>query len=131
MTVGVHAANQANPWLNVLSGTNITAPANTYVKLHTGDPGSAGTANVSSVTTRVVLAWSAASAGSKAITSTLPVWATWAGTNGEILTHISIWDNLTAGNFLYSVALAASKTINTGDTVTLSSHSISFTPIAA
>lgn len=131
MTAGLHAVNYANKCLNVLSGTTFTAPSNTYVALHTGDPGSAGTANASSVTTRVILAWSAASAGSKSITTTLPAWTNWAGTNGEVVTHISVWDALTTGNFLYSFALAASKTVNTGDTLTLTSHSASYTPIAA
>jgi hypothetical protein len=73
----------------------------------------------------------AASAGSKAITTTLPVWSSWAGTNGEVVSHMSVWDSTTAGSFLYSFALTASKTMNTGDTLTLSSHSISLTPLAA
>lgn len=130
MTVGLHGTNLANKWLDMLGATAFSAPANTYVKLHTGDPGSAGTANASANTTRVVLAWAAASAGSKAIQATLPVWATWAS-GSETISHISIWDNLTAGNFLYSVALTASRAVVNGDTLTLSSHSIAFTPIAA
>jgi hypothetical protein len=131
MTAGLHAVNYVNKCLNVLSGTTFTATANTYAELHTGDPGSAGTSNASSVTTRVILAWSAASAGSKAITATLPAWTAWAGTNNEVVTHIAVWDALTSGNFLYSYALTASKTVGTGDTLTLTSHSISFTPLAA
>lgn len=131
MTVGLHAVNLANKWLNMLSGTAFTAPTNTYVKLHTADPGSAGTTSASSVTTRVILSWSAASAGSKAITATLPSWATWAGTNGEVVSHISVWDDISAGNFLFSAALTASKTVNTGDTLNLASLSIALTPIAA
>lgn len=131
MAAGLHAVNLANKWLDMLGGTAFTAPTNTYVKLHTGDPGAAGTLNASSVTTRVVLSWAAASGGSKAIQATLPQWATWAGTNGEVVTHISIWDNLTVGNFLDSIALSASKTVNTGDTLNLTSLTIALTPIAA
>jgi hypothetical protein len=130
MTVGLAATTLANKWLDMLGATAFTAPTNTYVKLHTGDPGSAGTANASANTTRVILAWSAASAGSKAITSTLPSWATWAS-GSETITHISVWDNLTAGNFLYSVALTVSKAITNGDTLNLTAHTIAFTPIAA
>ena len=55
----------------------------------------------------------AASGGSKAIAATLPAWSNWAGTNGEIVTNISVWDAATAGNFLFSILLAASKTVNT------------------
>lgn len=130
MTAGLSATNLANKWLDMLGASAFTAPANTYVKLHTGDPGSAGASNASANTTRVVLAWSAASAGSKAITATLPSWATWAS-GSETITHLSLWDNLTAGNFLGSVALTASKPMTNGDTLNLSSLSIALTPIAA
>lgn len=130
MTVGISTANLANAWLDVLSGTTFTGKTNTYVKLHTGDPGSAGTSNASANTTRVVMAWSAASSGSKAITTTLPKWASWAS-GSETISHISVWDNLTAGNFLYSAALSASKAVTNGDDLTLSSHSISQSPLAA
>src|SRR3954471_15084814 len=128
MAVGLHAVNLANAWLNMLAGTAFTAPAARAVKLHTGDPGSAATSNVSSVTTRPTVTWSAASAGAKAMSNT-PSWATWAGTNGEVVTHISLWDSTTAGNFLLSAALTASKTVNTGDTLNLTSLSVAFTPI--
>lgn len=130
MTVGLHAANLANKWLDMLGGTAFTAPATTAAKLHTGDPGSAGTANASSVTTRPAVTWAAASAGSKAMNNT-PSWASWAGTNGEVVSHISVWDSTTAGNFLFSAALTASKTVNTGDTLNLTSLTFAFTPIAA
>ena len=131
MTAGLHAVNYVNKCLNVVSGTTFTAPSNTYAELHTGDPGSAGTANTSSVTTRVIYAWSAASAGSKSITTTLPAWTNWAGTNNEVVTHIAVWDALTSGNFLYSYALTASKTVGTGDTLTLTTHTFSIAPLAA
>lgn len=131
MTAGLAATTLANKWLDMLAGTAFTAPTGAWAKLHTADPGSAGTTAASSVTTRMQFTWSAASAGSKSITTTLPAWTSWAGTNGEVVTHISVWDASTAGNFLYSYALTASKTVNTGDTLTLSSHSFAITPIAA
>lgn len=130
MTVGLSTANLANKWLDMLGATAFTAPTNTYVKLHTADPGSAGTTAASANTTRVVLAWAAASSGSKAITSTLPSWASWAS-GTETISHISIWDNLTAGNFLFSIALTASKTVSNGDTLNLTAMSMSLAPLAA
>lgn len=130
MAVGLSAANLANKWLDMIAGTAFTAPAASAVKLHTGDPGSAGTSNASSVTTRPTVSWSAASAGSKAMSNT-PSWASWAGTNGEVVSHISLWDATSAGNFLASAALTASKTVNTGDTLNLTSLTFAFTPIAA
>lgn len=130
MTAGLAATNLANKWLDMFAGTAFSAPSNTYVKAHTGDPGSAGTSNASAETTRKLLTWSAASAGSKAITSTLPSWATWSA-GSETITHMSVWDALTNGNFLYSFALTASKSVTNGDTLNLTSHSIALTPIAA
>lgn len=130
MTVGMSTANLANKWLDMLGATAFTAPTNTYVKLHTADPGSAGTTAASANTTRVILAWSAASSGSKAITSTLPSWASWAS-GTETISHISVWDNLTAGNFLFSAALTVSKTVTNGDTLNLLTLSFALTPLAA
>lgn len=131
MTVGLAATTLANKWLDMLAATAFTAPTNVFAKLHTADPGAAGATAASSVTTRMQITWSAASAGSKSITTTLPSWTSWAGTSPETVTHISVWDASVAGNFLYSFALTASKTVTTGDTLNLTSHSISFTPIAA
>lgn len=130
MTAGLHAVNLANEWLDMLSNSAFAEKATTAVKLHTGDPGSAGTSNASAETTRKALTWSSASAGSKAITSTLPQWASWTA-GSETISHISVWDSTTAGNFLYSFALSASKSITNGDTLNLTAHTISFSPIAA
>jgi hypothetical protein len=66
-----------------------------------------------------------------ALAATFPTWASWAGTNGEVVTHFSVWDASTAGTFLYSLALTTSKTVNTGDTLTWSSGSVSLAPLAA
>lgn len=131
MTTGLAATTLANKYLDMLAGTAFTAPPGSFAKLHLGDPGAAGTSNASSVTTRVAMTWLAATGGSKSITTTLPAWATWAGTSPETITHISVWDAITAGNFLYSFPLTTSRTVITGDTLTLASHSHSFTPIAA
>lgn len=122
MTAGIAAAsaNSAlDTWLN-----------SSFVQLHTGDPGAAGTANVSSVTTRPAPTYNAAASGSKSLSAS-PSWTSWAGTNGEIVTHISLWSASTGGTFKDSVPLTPSKTVNTGDTLTLSTHTVSFTPIAA
>ena len=129
MTVGLHTVNLANKLLDTLSNTSFAAGATTAMKLHTGDPGSAGTSNASAETTRKALTWSAASSGSKAIAATLPTWL-WATAN-ETISHVSIWDSTTAGNFLYSVALTASKAMTSGDTLNITSHSVSLSPLAA
>ena len=134
MAVGLSAVNTANAWLNVLRGTSaatFTGITTLFCQLHTGDPGASGTANVSSVTTRPALNFGAASAGSQSAVATLPSWAAWAGTNGEVVTHISVWGASSSGTFYYSAALTASKTVNTGDTLNLNSLTVALTPIAA
>jgi hypothetical protein len=131
MTVGLHPVNLTNEWLDMLGGTAFTAPTTTAARLHTGDPGASGVANGSANTTRVAYVWAAASAGAKAISNT-PSWSSWAS-GTETLTHVSSWDSATAGagNFLFSAQLTASKTVTNGDTFTLSSLSISLSPLAA
>lgn len=133
MTVGFSTTNTVNAWLNVLRGTSaatFTGVTTLFVQLHTGDPGASGTANVSSTTTRQAVNYAAASAGSQALTGTTQ-WTNWAGTNGEVVTHISIWGASSGGTFYYSVALTASKTVNTGDTLTLTTLTVAITPLAA
>lgn len=101
MTVGISAVNTANALLNAIraGGTTKTAPTNTYAKLHVGDPGAAGAANAAAGdTTRKSFTQAAASGGALAMNGTAPVW-----TNGgvtETITHISVWDDPTAGNFI-------------------------------
>jgi hypothetical protein len=134
VTVGLSAVNTANAWLNTLRGTSaatFTGVTTMFVQLHTADPGAAGTTAVSSVTTRPALNFGAASAGSQSAIATLPSWTSWAGTNGEVVTHISTWGAASAGTFYYSAQLTASKTINTGDTLNLTSLTVALTPIAA
>ena len=129
MTVGLSTTLLANKWLDMLGGTAFTAPASTFVQLHVGDPGANGTSNASTETTRKTLTWSAASGGSKAITATLPTWSWVQGT--ETISHLSIWDASTSGNFLFSVTLTASKQVANGDTLNITAMTISFTPLAA
>ena len=130
MADGLSAANLANKWLGMLAGSAFTAPAATYAQLHTGGPGAAGTSNVSSTTARQAVTWGAASAGSISESNT-PTWSSWAGTNGEVVTDISVWDASSTGNFLFSAQLSSSVTMNTGDTLQLTTLTASFTPIAA
>lgn len=126
MTAGL-SSTQAAAILNIYRATNITAPANVFLKVHTGDPGSAGTANASAETTRKQLAFAAPAAGSSAAPAVS--WTPWAA-GTETITHVSIWDASTAGNFLQSGALAASKTVTNGDTLNVT-VTASLTPIAA
>lgn len=126
MTRGAAAAT-ANAWLNVLRGTTYTGLAGLFVKLHTGDPGSAGTANASAVTTRNALSLNAASGGS----ATLSSLGSYSMTSTETISDVSLWDNATAGSFVVSGQLSASKAVNNGDTLSFTTFTLSITPIAA
>ena len=103
-----------NELLDHALGTgSLTMPSATYVKLHTGAPGGAGTANASAETTRVDVNWTAASGG----VATLSADATWAAwdAGSETISHISIWDAATSGNCLFTGALSASRAVVDGD----------------
>ena len=88
------------------------AVANVYLKLHTGAPGEAGTANAATETTRQEATFDAASGGAIALTATV----TWTDVSTtETITHVSAWDNSTAGNNLFWAALASSVDLTAGD----------------
>lgn len=126
MTVGAAAAT-ANSWLNVFRATTYTG-VSVFLQLHTGDPGAAGTANQSTVTTRQSVTFAAASAGSMALSS---MGGTYSMTATETISHVSLWTASSAGTFLASGALSASKSVVNGDTLSISTLTLSFTPIAA
>jgi hypothetical protein len=125
VTAGLSATHAA-ALLNLFRSTNFTA-VSVYVQLHTGDPGSAGTANVSAVTTRQQASFNAPSAGSMTLSSL----SGFSMTATETITHISLWDASTSGNFIRSIALSASKPVTSGDTLSLTTLTLGYTPIAA
>ena len=130
MAVGL-ASGIANSILDALCRSVAWSdPAAFYVKLHTGDPGSAGTANAATETTRKSATFSAASAG--AITTSADLtWTSVAAT--ETISHVSFWDASTSGTFLGSDALSASKSLTAGGTFTIAAGDLDLdlTPIAA
>jgi hypothetical protein len=132
MTTGFHAVNTLNKMLDAIrtGGSSMTAVTTAYVQLHTGDPGAAGTANVSvGSTTRVAVSHNAPAAGSMTITGTNPAWTN--GGTSETITHISVWDAPTAGNIKYTGAAAASKSWAASDTITQTSLTVSLSPAMA
>lgn len=118
MTAPGLSTTVANAALATITGTDMND-----AQLHTADPGTAGTTAVSSVTTREAVTWGSASSGVIAA-SNEPAWTSWAGTNGETDTHISLWSASTSGTFGGSIALSASVTMDTGDSLTLTAISI-------
>jgi hypothetical protein len=122
MTVGL-AASTVNGWLDGTFGT-------TWAKLHTADPGAAGTtAAAAGDTTRKQPTMAAAAAGSKSMTGTAGPWTN--GGTSETLSHLSLWTLVTAGVFQASVALGTPQAWANTNTFTLTSLTISVAPIAA
>ena len=103
--------------LDATAGTSY-ASAGTYLQLHTGDPGEAGTANAATEATRQSVSFASASSGSMASSGTVE-WTNVAAT--ETVSHWSLWDASTSGHCLWSGALASSASLTAGDTFQITS----------
>lgn len=100
----------------------ITSPI--YVQIHTGDPTDAGTSNVSTVGSRVSVTLGSASSGSRSNNSS----ASWTNIDitpsTETITHFSIWSASTSGTCIGYGSLTSSRTVQDGDTITVSNSNI-------
>ena len=106
-----------NALLDTLGGTSFSV-ANTYLKLHTGDPGEDGTANAATEATRQAVTFGSASGGSLVSSATV-TWTNVAAT--ETVSHWSMWDASTGGNCLWYGALSGSASLQAGDTFQITS----------
>jgi hypothetical protein len=101
---------------HVLTNTAYTSPATVYLSLHTGDPGLTGASEATGGSyARQACAFDAAA--SKATQNAAA--ESFTGMPAATITHVGLWDAVSAGNFLWGGALAASKTTNSGDTFTI------------
>ena len=104
-------------FLNTLRNTSFVV-AQSYIKLHLGDPGEDGTLLPAANTLRKAVSFSAASAGSMAASATI----TWTSVpNTETYSHWSLWDAASAGNCLWTGALSSSASVTAGDTFQITS----------
>lgn len=126
MTAG-NAEAHAHGILNLFRGVTYTG-VTIWVQLHTGDPGAAGTANVSAVTDRHEATFDAPSGGVMELSAAL---AAWSMTTSETLRYVSLWDAETGGNFKRSIILLTGKDVVNGDTFTLNTLTLSASPLAA
>ncbi len=120
MALGL-SSTVANALLDALgNATNYTAPTAVWIKLHTADPGSAGTSNAATETTRKQASFAAASGGSMASDAAI----SWTNISGsQDATHFSAWDASTSGNFLFSGTITANA-YTAGDTYTVASGAL-------
>jgi hypothetical protein len=86
-----------------------------WVKLHVGDPGAAGTANPANETDRIQATWGSASSGAMTTSAQLQ-WTSVSGT--EDYTHFSVWTASTNGTFGFSGTITANA-VTAGDTFTI------------
>lgn len=89
--------------------------AYTWVKLHTAAPGSAGTSNAATETTRKQATWRASASGASSQSNAL-TWTSVAGS--EDYTHFTVWTASTAGTFGFSGTITANA-VTAGDTFTI------------
>lgn len=116
MALGL-SATTANALLNaVLRGTAYTPPSAIYAKLHVGEPGSAGTANAATETTRKQITFGTVASGGAISNTVAASWTSVAGT--EDYTHVSLWDAVSGGNYLMSGAITAAP-VAAGDDFSL------------
>jgi hypothetical protein len=114
------SAYLGNKFLDAVGNATAYSAATVYVKLHIGDPGANGTGNPATETTRKAASFGAATAGG--LTSDADI--SWTNITGsEDATFFSVWDNLTAGNFLFSGAVTGNA-YTAGDTFTIPSGSL-------
>jgi hypothetical protein len=112
-----------------IKGTTFPAALTTvYIGLHSGDPGTAGTANNvqstvtgsanrTAITTSSFSTVGSATGGGFQITNNTSVQITTNASGSATVTHFGVWDAQTGGNFLASGALTTSVDVVAGDTV--------------
>lgn len=111
---------------HVFGGTTYTQPSAVYCSTHTADPGETGASESTGGSyARQAITFAAASnpGGTKATSADL----VFASMPASTITHVGIWDSATTGgsnNFLVGGALAASKTLNSGDTFRITSGNL-------
>lgn len=112
--MGTFSDTVANSWLDAFARNTSYANAAVWVKLHTGDPGSAGTNNAATETTRKQATFGSAASG-RAISNTADIEWTNVSTT-ETYTWISLWTASSGGTFLGRDDLSSSAAVTAGDT---------------
>lgn len=127
MPVGISSYLSNKILDHVCRNTAYTPPSTVYARIHTGQPGAAGTSNGSSITTRIATTFAAAAAGQIAMSNT-PEFTL---SGNETITHVSFWDAATGGNFLWSSQATTAKSGGNGDIIRISTNTLSLGPIAS
>lgn len=90
-----------------------TRPTAWYISLHTADPGTTGanelTVGTDASYTRQSAAFAAPASGQTSNTAS-QTWTAAANATTHVITHIGVWDALSAGNFILGGALTVPET---------------------
>ena len=100
------------------------APSTVYLALHTADPADDESGAEVDVA-RQAITFNAAHA--TAGTATNSSAETFSSMPTATVTHIGIWDHLSAGNLLFHGAVTASKAVTSGDSITVAADAITVT----
>lgn len=112
MTVGMSSVTASAVLNAVFNATPYSLAGGVFMKLHTADPGAAGTANPATEVTRKAVSFGAPLSG--VIANDVAV--TWVAIAGsQDATHFSLWDADTGGNFIGSGTITANP-YSAGDT---------------
>jgi hypothetical protein len=129
MAYGINLTNFANGLLNTVKGTSFVL-AGTWIQLHIGDPGAAGTANLSAVTIRQQASFGSAGALASGSIALSAAPTPWNMTATETIVAISVWSAATGGVPYWTAPLTASQAVSNNDTLTLNTCSLSIGPLA-
>ena len=124
------SATLADDLLNLaFKGTTYAGNSTVYAQLHTGAPGSAGTANIATETTREALTLGTAFSAGSAVTTADLTWTSVAAT--EIYTDITIWTASSGGTFLGSGTITGGS-VSSGNNFTIPSGDLTISlPVAS
>lgn len=130
MAVGL-SSTVANAILNALCrSTAWTEPDAVWIKLHIGDPGSAGTSNPATETDRIQATFGTNASGGAISNTAVLTWTAVAAS--EDYTHYSAWDASTSGNFLFSGTMTANAvTANDDFEIPIGDLDVTLTPVAS
>ena len=122
-----HAEKLVLDWL--MTTGSATRPTEWFIALYTAAPSDSGggTEVAGNGYSRQAVAFGAASSPDGTTDNTGTVSFTAAGGDWGTITHVGIFDASTNGNLLWHGALAASRTVNDGDTLSFAVGAVTLT----
>jgi hypothetical protein len=116
----------------VLKNTAYAPPSTIYLSLHTADPTDTGSIGAEITTTgtnyaRENITAKIGTVANGSVTTSADILFPVATANYGTVTHLAIWDAVSAGNMLFSGALGASKVINSGDQFKIAASNLTIT----